>query len=319
MAKVNRVRRLKHRCNSDKAERYHRIPSCSHKIFKDMKKNPSKLSEKKDWEDATCSVCMEPPHNAVLLLCSSYNKGCRPYMCATSFRFSNCLDQYKKAYSKANQTPTSLNEKSEVSELLCPLCRGQVKGWTLVEPARKYLNKKKRTCMYENCSFVGNYKQLKKHVKAEHPWEKPREVDPSLEEEWKRLERERERNDVISTFGPGTIIMGDYVLERNFIPFFGGYDMEIDDMSEDDDDIETFGGNNRMRSGGFQLHRTLDRSFDLYDDLDEDDEEEDDDIGVHRHSSFTRDRVGSEVLPLSPHQRRMRLLRRPHRRRWRRD
>ncbi|KAL0323364.1 UNVERIFIED_CONTAM: hypothetical protein Sangu_1955700 [Sesamum angustifolium] len=34
--------------------------------------------------------------------------------------------------------------KSETSELLCPLCRGQVKGWTVVEPARWYLDAKKR-------------------------------------------------------------------------------------------------------------------------------------------------------------------------------
>lgn len=89
---------------------------------------------------------MEFPHNAVLLLCSSYNKGCRPYMCATGRRYSNCLDQYKKAYTKVTSTQNSeqlnlpvenvsLNldagqpsEKVDVPELLCPLCRGQVKG-----------------------------------------------------------------------------------------------------------------------------------------------------------------------------------------------
>uniref|UniRef100_A0A7N0TW75 Uncharacterized protein n=1 Tax=Kalanchoe fedtschenkoi TaxID=63787 RepID=A0A7N0TW75_KALFE len=84
------------------------------------KKCPTALA--KDWEGATCSVCMECPHNAVLLLCSSHDKGCRPYMCGTSLRFSNCLDQYKKAYTK-------VGEKCEVSALACPLCRGQVKGW----------------------------------------------------------------------------------------------------------------------------------------------------------------------------------------------
>ncbi|PWA82519.1 hypothetical protein CTI12_AA125140 [Artemisia annua] len=36
---------------------------------------------KKEKEDITCSVCMEYPHNAFLLLCSSHDKGCRPYMC----------------------------------------------------------------------------------------------------------------------------------------------------------------------------------------------------------------------------------------------
>lgn len=314
MAKVGRVRRLKHRCPSDRAERY-QIPSCSHKIFKDTKKNSSKLSEKKDWEDATCSVCMEYPHNAVLLLCSSYNKGCRPYMCATSYRFSNCLDQFKKAYTKATSgvDTLGLDAKAEASQLLCPLCRGQVKGWTLVESARKYLNKKKRTCMEENCSFVGNYKQLKKHVKVEHPLARPRKVDPSLEEEWKRLERERERNDVISTLPPGTIIVGDYVLDPipNFNRFYGDFDMEIDDLS---DDLEIFGGN-RLRNSGFQLHRSR-ITYDSYDD-DDDDEDDVDDIGVRRHSAFTRD-GGGGGLPFSRHDRRMVFFSRPHRQRWRR-
>lgn len=307
MAKVSRVRRLKYRCRNGKAERL-QITNCSHKIFKDIKK-PSKLSEKKDWEDATCSVCMESPHNAVLLLCSSYNKGCRPYMCATGYRFSNCLDQYKNAYSKATPGSTpGLNsewpeERVEVSELLCPLCRGQVKGWTLVEPARKYLNKKKRTCMQENCSFVGNYKQLKKHVKTEHPWARPREVDPSLEEKWKSLERERELSDVMSTFSPGTIVLGDYVIDPNFNPFIRDYDMDMDDLL--DDDLETFGAN-RIRGGGFQLHRTSGRNYDSYDD--------DDDVGIHRHSAFGR---GDDMVPLSRHHRRMLFLGRSRRRRRR--
>ncbi|KAL9229103.1 hypothetical protein vseg_004612 [Gypsophila vaccaria] len=273
MAKANRVRHLKYRCRNGKTERV-RIPSCSHKIFKDIKK-PIRLLEKKDWEDATCSVCMEAPHNAVLLLCSSYNKGCRPYMCATNCRFSNCLDQYKKAYTKAT---SGANEKMEICELLCPLCRGQVKGWTLVEPARKHLNKKKRTCMQDKCSFVGNYKELKKHVKADHPWARPREVDPSLEEKWRSLENERERNDVISTLPPGTIVFGDYVIDPNSNSFLN-FNMDMDDLSEDD--LELFEAN-RVRSSGIQFHRTFENNYDSYDDNDDDnDDEDDDEAGFH--------------------------------------
>lgn len=77
-----------------------------------------------------------------------------------------------------------------------------------------HLNTKKRTCMQDNCSFVGTYKELRKHVKTEHPWARPREVDPSLAEKWKKLENDRELNDVMSTISstmPGSIIMGDYV------------------------------------------------------------------------------------------------------------
>ncbi|KAF2533585.1 hypothetical protein F2Q70_00030755 [Brassica cretica] len=69
------------------------------------KKSPN-VMEKNEWADAVCTVCMECPHNAVLLLCSSHDKGCRPYMCGTSFRHSNCFDQYKKT--KANLKRSAL-------------------------------------------------------------------------------------------------------------------------------------------------------------------------------------------------------------------
>ncbi|KAL4556072.1 hypothetical protein LXL04_038712 [Taraxacum kok-saghyz] len=138
-------------------------------------------------------------------------------MCGTSSRYSNCLDQYKKATSPG---PTA--------DLACPLCRGQVKGWTVVESVREYLNCKKRSCMHDECVFVGEYKELKKHVKAVHPAAKPREVDPDQELKWRRFEREREREDVISTVTasmPGSVVFGDYVIERNSY----GSDSDSDD------------------------------------------------------------------------------------------
>ncbi|KAL3814463.1 hypothetical protein ACJIZ3_015731 [Penstemon smallii] len=224
-----------------------------------MQNNCSKIV-KKDWEDTTCSVCMECPHNAVLLLCSSHEKGCRPYMCGTSFRHSNCLDQYKKAYTKTlsdncprhnlldSQTIGSLSgrsfEKCEATELACPLCRGQVKGWTVVDPAREHLNAKKRSCMQDNCSFSGTYKELRKHVKAEHPSAKPREVDPTIEQKWRRLERERERDDVMSTIRtsmPGAVFFGDYVIEGSH------YDFDSDD--EDGFDADAMERNEGMEVG----------------------------------------------------------------------
>lgn len=254
MAKVNKLQR-KSDSKCSRATRY-LLPSSAWKVRKHVhpRKKYDKASEKKDWEDATCSVCLEFPHNAVLLLCSSYNKGCRAYMCATSHRYSNCLEQYKKAYTKVGCTQSShqlsasmgdlgsssvvgqTNENIEVPELLCPLCRGQVKGWTVVEPARKYLNAKKRTCMQDKCTFVGNYKELRKHVKAKHPLARPRAVDPVLEEKWKRLECESERSDVISTIissTPGAVVLGDYVLEPNQSGFYSDYESDLDDYFED--------------------------------------------------------------------------------------
>ncbi|KAE8672898.1 Detected protein of confused Function [Hibiscus syriacus] len=224
------------------------LPSHRQGISGDLyHKKCSKPLDKKDWEDVTCSVCMECPHNAVLLLCSSHDKGCHPYMCGTSFRYSNCLDQYKKFYTKA--VPSNHDEslrssidnpilapgvdKCEVTGIACPLCRGQVKGWTVVESAREYLNAKKRSCMQDDCTFVGTFKELRKHMKADHPCARPREVDPSLEQKWRSLEREREREDVISTIRsamPGAMVFGDYVIEGNHRGFETD---EEDDLDED--------------------------------------------------------------------------------------
>lgn len=131
--------------------------------------------------------------------------------------------------SGSSNWPLSSSEKSEVIEFAaCPLCRGQVKGWTVVEPAREYLNNKKRTCMQDECSFTGTYKELQKHVRSEHPCAKPREVDPMLEQKWRRLEREREREDVMSTIRssmPRSVVFGDYVIEMG--------NSDIEDSEED--------------------------------------------------------------------------------------
>ncbi|CAN8234103.1 unnamed protein product [Cochlearia groenlandica] len=195
---------------------------------------------KKEWVGSTCPVCLESPHNAVLLLCSSYHKGCRPYMCATSTRFANCLDQYRKSYG---------NENSGHIELLCPLCRGQVKGWTVVEDARIHFNSKRRACMQESCSFVGNFKKLKKHMKEKHPHACPRAIDPALETKWKRLERERDRRDVISTIMssiPGAVVLGDYVIEPHNR---AAYDEDEDD---DDDDYSSDESNGVLNLDSWQ-------------------------------------------------------------------
>lgn len=233
------------------------LPSCRWAAFKKehhkkevhLRKRFKIASEKKDWEDATCSVCMEYPHNAVLLLCSSHEKGCRPYMCGTSYRYSNCLDQFKKAYTRVTSPPHGshwdglannsgvglasgmLSEKCEIMELACPLCRGQVKGMTVVEPARKYLDAKMRSCTQDDCSFAGTYKELRKHVKLEHPYARPREVDPVHEQRWRSLEQEREHEDVLSTIWattPRARVLGDYVIEG--------------DLNEEDEADDAYGG-----------------------------------------------------------------------------
>lgn len=69
--------------------------SCSRQSL--PKNPPEDDNNVEQWEEARCPVCMEHPHNAVLLLCSSHDKGCRPFMCDTSYRHSNCFDQFRKS------------------------------------------------------------------------------------------------------------------------------------------------------------------------------------------------------------------------------
>ncbi|CAH9130691.1 unnamed protein product [Cuscuta epithymum] len=255
MAKGTKVGRFRS-SSKFRSTPYPLSPSVDHQPDDLNHKKCSKQHEKKDWEDATCSVCMEYPHNAVLLLCSSYEKGCRPYMCGTSFRYSNCLDQYQKAHRNVTPSHHTLPlldlsiDQCETVNLACPLCRGQVKGWTVVKHAREFLNAKKRGCMHDDCPFVGNYKATRKHVRADHPASKPREVDPVLEEKWRRIEREREMGDVISTITssmPGAVVFGDYVIEQGSRYGFDSededdeFDGDGDDMEEVEEENEDFG------------------------------------------------------------------------------
>lgn len=257
-------------------------PSRSNKLDEDDS------TMKKAWEAITCPICMEMPHNAVLLKCSSYEKGCRPYMCDTSYRHSNCLDQYRKAQmmSHKNRQENGLGEDDENSlssdvldnnttvsmlqhsrsvhvastsqglshvpesmstegdydgwtlrltgripqtggassdeghdmlGLVCPLCRGHVKGWDVIKAARHYLNKKIRSCAREACSFAGSYEELRAHARRDHPSARPAEIDPARQRDWMHLEQQRDLGDVLSTIRsamPGATIMGDYIIDN---------------------------------------------------------------------------------------------------------
>ncbi|XP_010541893.1 PREDICTED: uncharacterized protein LOC104815259 [Tarenaya hassleriana] len=188
----------------------------------------------KEWEDARCSVCMEHPHNAVLLICSSYENGCRPYMCDTSYRHSNCLDQFRKSFKETPTSSTTQQEEADGAtavpdvapeltdvnpreggseadtgssgdlekakpELTCPLCRGQIKEWVIEEAARCFMNSKKRSCSCETCDFSGTYSDLRKHARIQHPTARPSEADPERQRSWRRLERQRDLGDLLST------------------------------------------------------------------------------------------------------------------------
>ncbi|KAK6940552.1 Protein of unknown function DUF1644 [Dillenia turbinata] len=75
-----------------------------------------------EWDEVLCPICMDHPHNAVLLLCTSNEKGCRSYICDTSYRHSNCLDRFRKLTdSKDNSSPqfssVNLHSSSHTSSL----------------------------------------------------------------------------------------------------------------------------------------------------------------------------------------------------------
>ncbi|CAK9163465.1 unnamed protein product [Ilex paraguariensis] len=259
----------------------------------------------KEWDDASCPICMDHPHNAVLLLCSSHEKGCQSYICDTSYRHSNCLDRFKKLRDENENSPSppnllhrnqqssidtssgnsglrttvslteafgnhfliengtsaarlpggsgensihdagrdlemqegilgrrdpeSLQESIDIEEtnaghssesklnLRCPLCRGRVLGWKVVEEARKYLNLKPRNCSRESCSFFGNYRELRQHARRVHPTARPADIEPSRQLAWRHLEHQREYDDIVSAIRsamPGAIVLGDYVVEN---------------------------------------------------------------------------------------------------------
>ncbi|MCL7031688.1 hypothetical protein MKW94_026784 [Papaver nudicaule] len=211
-------------------------PYCSSgRTLRSSSKRPlDRVEDVKEWEEARCPVCMEHPHNAVLLLCSSHEKGCRPYMCDTSYRHSNCLDQFRKASSEAPISPEEVPQSSSGTDVVipeviiedsqeesssegtpppptvacesqiplklsCPLCRGQVNGWVVVERARLFMNAKARSCACETCEFNGNYADLRKHARVKHPLVRPTAADPQRQHDWRMLERERDLGDVLST------------------------------------------------------------------------------------------------------------------------
>ncbi|KAL2609965.1 hypothetical protein R1flu_028538 [Riccia fluitans] len=121
----------------------------------------------------------------------------------------------------------------ELQDLLCPLCRGKVFGWKVVEGARHQLNRKPRSCAQESCSFSGTYKELREHARAIHPTARPSDIDPARQRDWRRLERQRDLGDVLSTIRsamPGATVLGDYVIE------------DEDEDHEDDGDDSDFPG-----------------------------------------------------------------------------
>ncbi|KAA8541880.1 hypothetical protein F0562_023032 [Nyssa sinensis] len=221
----NRSRVSPYTCNSKNTELY-------------KSDNPLlSVGDEKEWEDARCPICMEHPHNAVLLLCSSHEKGCRPFMCDTSYRHSNCLDQFCKPFATTQSTaqleegalsstsyhrggedgvhaqPTRFNGRQQ-PKLVCPLCRGRINESIVIEPARQFMNSKSRNCSLETCDFSGTYSELRKHARLEHPSVRPSEADTTRQHDWMRLEQ-RELEDLLSALDSGNEWGEDSILRQH--------------------------------------------------------------------------------------------------------
>ncbi|KAE8701395.1 hypothetical protein F3Y22_tig00110548pilonHSYRG00909 [Hibiscus syriacus] len=69
----------------------------------------------RELDEVSCPIFIEHPQDAVLLLCSSYERGCRSYICDTSYRNSNCLDQFKKL-NPLNSITSDMNLRTEFIE-----------------------------------------------------------------------------------------------------------------------------------------------------------------------------------------------------------
>ncbi|CAH2067991.1 unnamed protein product [Thlaspi arvense] len=165
--------------------------SRTNKQKEDEPETPVQTEGPREWEDVRCVICMEPPHNAVLLRCSSSSKGCRAYMCDTSARHSNCFKQYRRS----NKNP--FNPKA----FKCPLCRGEGYETIKVSSARRFMNAKSRSCSIEGCDFSGTYSQLNSHLKTEHPgFIRPR-VNPEKQRRWEQMQRDAEYAELMTAAG----------------------------------------------------------------------------------------------------------------------
>ncbi|KAL0427041.1 UNVERIFIED_CONTAM: hypothetical protein Slati_2878900 [Sesamum latifolium] len=56
-----------------------------------------------------------------------------------------------------------------------------------------------RSCACETCDFSGTYTDLRKHARLVHPLVRPTDADPERQRSWRRLERQRDLGDLLST------------------------------------------------------------------------------------------------------------------------
>lgn len=60
------------------------------------------------------------------------------------------------------------------------------------------MDKKSRDCVKDSCEFHGNYEELRSHARRDHPLNRPAEVDPLRQRQWRHLEQQQELGDIMS-------------------------------------------------------------------------------------------------------------------------
>ncbi|EPS72143.1 hypothetical protein M569_02615 [Genlisea aurea] len=173
-------------------------------------------------DDVICPICLDFPHNAVLLKCTSYGKGCRSFVCDTNHLHSNCLVRFIQANGMSISSMENLKSlyPADYDQPVCPLCRGKVYDYIVCDKARMHLDEKKRCCEEDKCGFSGTYMELQKHAHVEHPHACPSKIDPARQLDWENFQQSSEIVDVLSTIHseiPHGVVLGDYVIEH------GGY------------------------------------------------------------------------------------------------
>lgn len=90
--------------------------------------------------------------------------------------------------------------------------------------------------MGDECPFVGTYRELRKHTREVHLSMKPQEVDPLMEQKWKKMEQESDSLDALSVVWSSMsqpVVMGDYVIDIGSEDSDGGED----DFDSDEGDV----------------------------------------------------------------------------------
>lgn len=223
-------------------------------VTKKVVRRPSSIDQDikfdQSWvEDVACPICLDSPHNAVLLRCASYEKGCRPFICDTDQTRSNCLERFRGAHGLPVPVPANARASSRTVSPLnsihtitisssnannnrpaCPLCRGDVMGWLVIGEARSHLNQKRRCCEESRCSYVGSFHELQRHTQQKHPDSRPSAIDPARRADWENLQRSSDVVDVLSTIHaqvPNGVVLGDYVIEYGDGDEAGDDDYEV--------------------------------------------------------------------------------------------